>query len=429
MHNFVEIKPHSGGIDATIVLPGSKSETIRALICAALAEGTSRIENALFCDDTLVVAESLRRLGMEIEADRQKTVFEVHGCGGNIPATGAELDLKGCAAGMRFLTSVAALGHGEYYFDGDESLRRRPLLVPLSEDETGTQILFHKKPGHLPFTVAADGIQSFDSSVDCSATSQALSSLLMIGPCSPGGARIEAVGETASAPYVELTLKVMREFGTIVKQRGQTPLLYNCGGGYVACNYRVEGDASSAAYFLAAAAITGGRVRAVGFGRDSVQADARFADILERMGCIVEWAGNSVTVIGPEKLRAVKADFFAMPDSAPTFATVAAFADGVSTMTGIRNLSLKESNRIDSIAKGLGALGVKVESGEDCIHIHPGKMRGGEVDPQGDHRIAMSCALVGLKVPGVRILQPECVRKSLPNYFQYLDFLSSGSTG
>ncbi len=427
MHDFVEIKPRSN-IDATVVLPGSKSETIRALICAALAKGTSRIENALFCEDTLVVAGNLHRLGIEIEADRQKTAFEVRGCNGNIPVTSAKLDMKSCAAGMRFLASVAALGHGEFYFDGDESLRRRPLLVPLGDEKTGTRILFQGKPGHLPFTVAAGGIKSLDLTVDCSVTSQALSSLLMTAPCSSGGARIETAGETASAPYVELTLKVMREFAAIVKQRGQTPLFYNCGGGYAACEYRVEGDASSATYFLGAAAMTGGRVRTVGFGGDSVQADARFADILERMGCKVEWTGNSVTVTGPGKLRAVKADFFAMPDSAPTFAAVAAFADGVSTMTGIRNLSLKESNRIDSIAKGLGALGVKVESGEDCIRIHPGKLRGGEVDPQGDHRMAMSCALVGLKVPGVRILQPECVRKSLPNYFQYLDSLSGGPT-
>jgi 3-phosphoshikimate 1-carboxyvinyltransferase len=171
-------------------------------------------------------------------------------------------------------------------------------------------------------------------------------------------------------------------------------------------------------------AIAGGRVRVVGFKKDSVQADARFPGVLEKMGCKVEWSDNAVAVTGGGKLRAVDADFRAMPDAAPTFAVVAAFSDGTSTLTGVENLRLKESDRMEAIAACLAAIGAKVETGKDFISVSPGALRGATIDPRGDHRIAMSFAVAGLKVRGVKILDPECVRKSLPHYFSYLRNLS-----
>ena len=428
MKERIEIKP-AGNISAAIVLPGSKSETIRALICAALAEGESLIENALLCGDTLAVADSLCRLGVDVRANEQGGLFNVEGCSSRIPARAACLDLKGCASGMRFLASVSALGRGQFHFIGDETLSRRPLLVPLDNEQAGTWILFHERNGFLPFTVVAHGLDYIDLSLDCGKSSQALSSLLMAAPCAACGARIKTTGGIASAPYVDMTLKVMREFGVNVAavKPGDSITRFDVSGGgkYIGRKYRVEGDASVAAYFLAAAAITGGSVRVEGCGAGSVQADAAFADILGRMGCSVEKGEDSITVTGPGELHAIDEDFFLMPDSAPTFAAVASFADGVSTMTGVGNLSLKESNRIDSIKKGLTSLGVEVETGDDYIRIKPGRLHGGTVDPRGDHRIAMSCALVGLKVPGVVILNPACVGKSLPKFFNYLKSLTN----
>ncbi len=418
MSKTQQISP-TGKIDATVVLPGSKSETIRALFCAALAHGVSKIDNALFCDDTLATAENLRSLGVNISADRQKARFEVTGCAGKLPAQVAAFDFGGGATAMRIMSAVAALKPACYRFDGDASLQARPLLMPALE---GVSLEFHEREGYPPFTLKSRGLAKIAGVLDCSNTSQALSALLLAAPCASQGGDISVRGELASAPYVELTLKVMRAFGAdVIEEDGRYRIAPT---GYCAANCVVEGDATTAGYFLAAAAITGGRVRVRGLSKFSVQADASFAEILVKMGCLAESGDDWIMITGPEKLRGIEANFFSCPDSAPTFAVAAAFAESESLLTGIQNLSLKESDRIDSIAAGLRAIGCEVRPENNALRIIPATLRGARIDSHGDHRIAMSFALAGLKVPGIKITQPECVEKSLPEYFGYLRMLS-----
>lgn len=314
----------------------------------------------------------------------------------------------------RFATAMCALGRGDYSIDAEAPMRARP-MQPLIEALGSVGVQVTSTGGHLPLVVHAGGLPGGRIEISGDVSSQFLSALLLVSPCASAPLVVEVVGELKSRPYVEMTEAVMRDFGAVPGRPG----------GYRATRYRVEPDASSACYFWAAAAICGGRVRVEGLGPGSLQGDVGFVDVLEEMGCAVERDATAITVTGPERLRAVEVDLADISDQAPTFAVVAAVADGRCRARGIGFIRRKESDRIAAVVEGLGRLGVVAREEPDGFTVEgdPGAVHGGQIRTFDDHRIAMSFALLGLRHRGVRIEDPGCVRKTFPGYFDALDQL------
>ncbi|MBI4569628.1 MAG: 3-phosphoshikimate 1-carboxyvinyltransferase, partial [Planctomycetes bacterium] len=345
----------------------------------------------------------------------------ISGSGGRVPAASGELFVAGAGTAMRFLTAALALGRGPYRIDGDARLRQRPIApLALALRALGAGVEF-ADDGERPPLVVRGPLRGGAVTVTGAVSSQFLSALLLAAPCAPGGAAIEIEGPLVSRPYVDMTLAVMAAFGAGGRWETASRLVVPPGGaGYTAAEYHVEPDASSASYFLAAAAVTGGEVTVEGIGRDSIQGDARFVDVLEAMGARVDQNGVETRVHGPAvgaALRGVDVNLAAMPDTAPTLAAIAPFAASPTRVRGCASLRLKESDRIAALVAGLARLGVQAEATEDGFIVHPGAPHAGEIDPRGDHRLAMAFALVGLRVPGVRVREPECVGKSFPGFW------------
>jgi len=409
----IELRP-SGALRARVAAPPSKSVTLRALVAAALARGVSVVRRPLPCDDTDAMVLGLRQLGTAVEEMVPGTISVRGGAPGRVEGT---IDCGAAGAVIRFLAAVAALGRGKVVLDGLARLRERP-VGPLVEAlrSLGAEVACERAEGFPPLRVGARGLRGGSVTLDASASSQFLSSLLLAGPCMESDLDVRVGGPLASAPYVELTAEVMEAFGATVERpspgRFRVPRT-----GYRAAEFTVEGDWSSAAFLFAAAAVAGGSVTVEGLREDSHQGDRAIAGLLERMGCAVERAGGLVTARGAP-LRAIDADLGATPDLAPALAVVAAFARGTTRVRGGAHLRLKESDRIASVTRALGALGIVARERPDGFEVEGGRPRGGVIDPEGDHRIAMAFALAGLAVPGVRVRNPECVAKSWPGYFQ-----------
>jgi 3-phosphoshikimate 1-carboxyvinyltransferase len=453
----------SGPIDAVVGIPPSKSLTVRALAVAGLARGVSTIANPLAAGDTEIMARALGDLGIKVE--RGGRPWTVHGCAGRIPSSGARLDLGNAGTAMRFLTPIVATGRGTFVLDGSERMRRRPiadLLAALSA--LGMKVRSLQGNGCPPVEIRAEGLRGGEVTIGGGVSSQFLSGLLMAAPCSSGDLTIRMSGPLVSRPYVELTLDVMRRFGAVVettdntdrvhedpkgRQRGHADVaalavpkssreaghVYRVRGerGYTAADYTVEGDASSACWWFAAAAITGGRARVQGIRRDSRQGDLGFLDLLQAMGCRVAWmdpASSGHAQAGPEpidsvevtggSLRGIEADLRDMPDAAPALAAVALFASSPTRITGAAHLRDKESDRIAGLALGLGSLGALVEEHRDGLTIRPRPLRAATLDPLDDHRLAMAFAVAALGIGGVTILNASCVSKSYPGFFETL---------
>ena len=423
MRDITEIAP-KGPLDAEVTLPGSKSITHRALFCAALAEGTSGLSNALLCIDTHVSAMCLNTLGARIKADERDSSFLVRGMSGVLREKGGWLGVGECGTALRFLTALLTLGCGEFRLDCGEV--KRP-IGDLADalNRSGCRIEYEQKEGYPPVCIHADGFPGGSITVSGNVSSQFASALLLVSPYAHSDTEITLTGGVASAPYIELTVEVMRAFGVDVSVAGNTYYV-PAGRGYGSAAFHVEGDASAATYFMAAAAICGGRVRANGAGKDSQQGDIRFAQLLAQMGCRVSEAAHHIEVEGPIT-SGIEADMRDMPDAVPTLAAVACFAEGPTKITGVENLRLKESDRISALADVLGGLGAEVKTSDDAVEITPSKMRGGVVDPHGDHRIVMSAALVGLRIPGVAVRGAGCVAKSFPDFFAELKNLTERS--
>jgi 3-phosphoshikimate 1-carboxyvinyltransferase len=419
----VRIEPLSRPPDATVVVPGSKSLTNRALLAAALAPGTSRLTGLLFADDTEAMLECLARLHVGVVADRPAAIASIDGLAGQLPPGPVELDARLSGTTSRFLLPALALGDGPYRLDGGEPLRRRPMGDGIAAlRHLGAEVLDEAAPGHLPVTVSAGTSLRSTVEVAGDASSQFLSGLLLAGPCLPAGLTVEVAGGLVSEPYVEMTCAVMDAFGVRVEQpRAGT---YEVAAtGYRAASYEVEPDASAASYFLAAAAISGGRVTVQGLGRDSVQGDLRFVDVLESMGASVQWTDRSVTVEGRGRLRGVNVDLRHFSDMAQTLAVAAVFADSPTTIEGIGFIRAKESDRIGAVVTELRRCGVEATALDDGMVIRPGAPHGARIETYDDHRMAMSFALLGLRVEGIEIADPDCVAKTFPGYFGVLDSL------
>ncbi|MEE4313666.1 MAG: 3-phosphoshikimate 1-carboxyvinyltransferase [Desulfofustis sp.] len=422
---MIEIQTASG-LDATITVPGSKSITQRALIVASLADGRSILRGPLTSEDTDYSSKALRALGVHIETGED--VWHVDGTGGIIGVPGEPLYLGNNGTATRFLTSVAALGAGEVIIDGDERMQQRP-IAPLIEalQGWGVNIESIRGTGCPPLRIRAAGLSGGRTILPEGKSSQYLSSLLLVAPLARQPAELEVHGEILSKPYVAMTLEVMAEFGVGVETAADFSAFRVEPARYRARDYRIEGDASGASYFWAAAAVAGGRVTVANVPVPSLQGDTMFVPLLARMGCSVQQSDFGITVESDGRLEGITVDMGAMPDVVPTLAVVAAFAEGETEISNIAHLRIKESDRLHGVCVELGKIGVQVDEYPDRMVIHGrgGRdLHGAAIDTYNDHRMAMSMAVAGLRVPGIRITGEQCVAKSFPDFWQRFAELS-----
>lgn len=408
--------------DCDVELPGSKSITNRALLVAALAEGRSRLGRVLFSDDTEAMLGALAVLGVTTEVDGDAAEVVVVGTGGRLQPGPLDIDARSAGTVARFLPPVLLLGGGPYRLDGSEQLRRRPLgdLVAALRD-LGATVEDPSGVGRLPIVVSGVGGAGLGRTVRVAAdvSSQFVTALMQVGPMLAEGIEIVLTTDAVSRPYLAMTASVMAAFGASAEVTDRHVTV--APGGYRPTDYVVEPDASAASYFFAAAATTGGRVRVPGLGRGSLQGDLAFVDVLARMGAEVHHEADWTEVRGPQPgtLRGVDVDLADISDTAPTLAVVAAVASGPSRLRGIGFIRNKESDRIGDVVAELRRLGVDASEEPDGMLIRPdaGRLRPATVDPHGDHRLAMSFAVLALSVPGLAIDDPRCVEKTFPEFW------------
>jgi 3-phosphoshikimate 1-carboxyvinyltransferase len=423
MAELLEIKP-SGPIRGSIRPPGSKSLTNRAMVCAALAEGESLLAGALDSEDTRVMAAALGKLGVPILHDPAQRAIRVRGCRGRVAAGGAEVFVANSGTTMRFVTPVAALGRGTFRIDGSPRMRERPIEDLLEAlRQLGVDAHSELQNGCPPVIVRAAGLPGGKAPVAGDISSQFLSGLLMAAPYADRAVELFVTGDLVSKPYVEMTLAVMAAFGVAVDREGLRRFSVPAGQKYRARRYAVEPDASAASYFFAAAAITGGEVTVEGLAKGSLQGDVAFCECLARMGCDVRYGPDSISVRG-RPLCGIAADMNAISDTVQTLAAVALFAGGPTTITGVAHVRHKETDRLRAVAAELRKLGAEVEEREDGLRIVPGQLRGAEIETYDDHRMAMSMAVAGLRIPGLVIRDPACTAKTYPGFFEDLGRLA-----
>ncbi len=405
-------------------VPGSKSLTNRALIVAALADGPSTLTGALNSDDTRVMIDSLRRLGIGVEHDLASSTVRIAGCGGRIPKAEAELFIANSGTSLRFLTAMVATGRGTYRLDGNARMRERPVADLLHAlNRLGADARSDLGTGCPPLTIRADGLEGGYADVRGDVSSQFLSGLLMALPYARDLTSIEVEGTLVSKPYVEMTLAVMNAFGA--RPANHKFRQFNIEPGhYQGRPYAIEPDASAASYFFAAAAINGGTITVEGLGTRSLQGDMAFLDVLEHMGCDVDRAPDATTVTGGP-LRGVDVDMNAISDTVMTLAVVALFAEGMTRIRNVAHIRHKETDRIAALACELRKLGATVEEQTDGLIIFPpARIQPAEIATYDDHRMAMSFALVGLKAKGIVINDPGCVAKTYPDFWNDLNRLT-----
>ncbi|MGW3120192.1 3-phosphoshikimate 1-carboxyvinyltransferase [Streptomyces sp. NPDC001107] len=400
-----------------VTIPGSKSITARALFLAAAADGVTTLVRPLRSDDTEGFAEGLVRLGYRV--GRTRDAWQVDGRPQGPAVSEADVYCRDGATTARFLPTLAAAGHGTYRFDASAQMRRRPLL-PLTRAlrDLGVDLRHEEADGHHPLTVRAVGVEGGEVVLDAGQSSQYLTALLLLGPLTRKGLRIR-VTDLVSVPYVEITIAMMRAFGAEVQREGEVFVVPP--GGYRATTYAIEPDASTASYFFAAAAVTpGAEVTVPGLGTGALQGDLGFVDVLRRMGAEVSVRPDGTTVRGTGVLRGLTVNMRDISDTMPTLAAIAPFADGPVRIEDVANTRVKECDRLEACAENLRRLGAEVSTGPDWIEILPGAplTQGSGIKSYGDHRIVMSFAVTGLRVPGISFDDPGCVRKTFPGFHE-----------
>jgi len=406
-------------LDATVRVPGSKSYTNRALVCAALAEGRSRLGGWLQSEDTQAMREGLGRLGVETEIEGPSGDLLVHGVGTHFAIPLHPIDCRASGTTLRFLTAMAALVPGRVVLDGTARMRERP-IQELADALGALGVGARTSAGCPPISVQGGTLAGGSVAIDAGKSSQFLSALLMVAPLARGDVEISAAALT-SRPYVEMTLDCMSAFGISVDAGARDVYRIRAGQRYRPRSYRVEPDATAATYFLAAAAVTGGRVKIEGLSAASNQSDVRFAELLQRMGCAVERGPSYIAVRGAPYLHGIDVDLNALPDSALTLAVVALYARGRTAIRNVPNLRLKETDRMQALENELVKLGASVETTETDLIIDPPETpHAARIATYGDHRMAMSFAIAGLRTPGIVIEDPECVAKTFPDFFERL---------
>lgn len=414
-------------VDGAINLPGSKSVSNRALLLAALACGKTVLTNLLDSDDVRHMLNALSALGINYTLSADRTRCDITGNGGALRAPGAlELFLGNAGTAMRPLAAALCLGQDEIVLTGEPRMKERPIghLVD-SLRQGGANIDYLEQENYPPLRLRG-GFTGGDIEVDGSVSSQFLTALLMTAPLAPKDTIIRVKGELVSKPYIDITLNLMKTFGVEIANHHYQQFVVKGGQQYHSPGrYLVEGDASSASYFLAAGAIKGGTVKVTGIGRKSMQGDIRFADVLEKMGATITWGDDFIACTRGE-LHAIDMDMNHIPDAAMTIATTALFAKGTTTLRNIYNWRVKETDRLFAMATELRKVGAEVEEGHDYIRITPpAKLQHADISTYNDHRMAMCFSLVALSDTPVTILDPKCTAKTFPDYFEQLARMST----
>jgi len=406
----------------TVRPPGSKSIANRALPLAAVAQGTTRLENLPDGEDVSLMRAALEKMGVPIQNDGSSVVVKGQGGGLCAPQGEVFLSLGNSGTATRILTALLPAGDGVFHIDGNPRMRERPIghlveaLLPLAGN---TRIAYEGKEGFLPLRIEAKGLTGGQTRIRGDLSSQFTTGLTLALPLCHGASEFAVVGKLVSAPYVELTLKVMEAFGARLEHDGLQRFGITNPRGYGSPGtFSIEPDASSASYFMAAAAIAGGPVTVLGLGRKSPQGEVGFAEVLRRMGAEVEYNPEGITVHGVGKLYGVDADMDLMSDTGMTLAMVALFAKGTTVIRNIGNWRVKETDRLHAMATELRKVGADVEEGANSLTIHPPlKLHMAEIETYDDHRMAMCFSLISLGGVGVELLNPDCVRKTYPGYF------------
>ncbi|ECD9610433.1 3-phosphoshikimate 1-carboxyvinyltransferase [Salmonella enterica subsp. salamae] len=414
-------------VDGAINLPGSKSVSNRALLLAALACGKTVLTNLLDSDDVRHMLNALSALGINYTLSADRTRCDITGNGGALRAPGVlELFLGNAGTAMRPLAAALCLGENEIVLTGEPRMKERPIghLVDALR-QGGANIDYLEQENYPPLRLRG-GFTGGDVEVDGSVSSQFLTALLMTAPLAPKDTIIHVKGELVSKPYIDITLNLMKTFGVEIANHHYQQFIVKGGQQYQSPGrYLVEGDASSASYFLAAGAIKGGTVKVTGIGRNSMQGDIRFADVLEKMGATITWGDDFIACTRGE-LHAIDMDMNHIPDAAMTIATTALFAKGTTTLRNIYNWRVKETDRLFAMATELRKVGAEVEEGHDYIRITPpAKLHHADIGTYNDHRMAMCFSLVALSDTPVTILDPKCTAKTFPDYFEQLARMST----
>lgn len=430
-----EVKTVQKPLDITVEVPGSKSITNRALLMAAMAKGESVIKGVLFSDDSEHFLNALIELGFEVQVDRRKKEVKIKGTGGKIPKKNAKIFVGSAGTAARFLTAFLAMSDGTYEITSSEQMKKRPMkeLLELLES-LGAKITYMEENDTFPMKIEGLGnqIEKVGSStveLNIDRSSQFLSAMLMVAPLRFEKLTICLTGERSARAYVEMTEQMMKQFG----HPGVVKTDENCyrveEAVYQGQQYQVEPDVSAACYFYAMAAVTGGKAVVAHVSKDSLQGDMCFLDVLERMGCTLNWGNKDgfvkeqLTVCGPKKggLKGITQDFCNFSDQALTMAAIAPFANAPVTITGIGHIRGQESDRLQVICTELGKMGIQTKQDGDSVKIFPGSPKASQVETYDDHRVAMSFAIIGLRSAGVVIQNPLCCKKTFPEYFQIME--------
>ena len=419
----MQITPINHPLHATVRVPGSKSLTNRALLIASLANGRTRLTNALFSDDSCYFAKALQTLGLDVRLDEPNNEMTIIGLGGTIPSKKAELFIGNAGTAARFLSAFLTLGSGEYVLDGDARMRERPIQDLIDAlNQLGVEL--EAKNNCPPVEIFARGLPGGKTKIAGNISSQFLSALLMVAPYARSVVEIEVVTELNSKPYVDMTLSIMKDFGVEVERQAYERFIVHPASYLPITNYPIESDASAASYFFAAPAICGGTVHVENISRESKQGDIVFLDILQQMGCLITKGENFIEVTGANTLMGVDTDMRDISDTAQTLAAIAPFASSPTRIRGIASARVKETDRVHATCTELIRLGVRVEEYEDGMTIYPcEKLQPATIQTYNDHRMAMAFSLIGLRVDEIVIENPSCVSKTFPNFFDVLDTL------
>lgn len=427
-----------GSAPLAVSVPGSKSITNRALLLATLADGMSTLRGALFSDDSRHFLKCIQNLGFEAQADEAARIIHVRGMGGEVPLPEASQYVGSAGTAARFLTAFLGLSHGVYHMDASQQMRRRPMAPLLNSlQELGCEVVYDAEPdeslslnipsgtsakGSFPFTLRSHGFRKNSICVNIDESSQFLSALL-IASCLCKEDFTTSVEGTHGMAYIEMTRKMMAQFGVETLAQDERTFLTRAGQHYRALDYQIEPDVSAACYFYAMCPLLHIPVRVDNVHFDSLQGDVEFIRILERMGCQAKDTPQGILLEPPvtESFHGITVDMSACSDQAITLAAIAPFADAPTTITGIGHIRFQESDRIAAIAAELSKMGCRCEERADSVTIYPGAPKPTTVETYDDHRMAMGFSLTGLRSPGIVIDNPGCCRKTFETYFDVLE--------
>jgi len=408
--------PCSNSIQGEIRIPGSKSISNRAILIASLANGVSSLEGLLYSDDTHFMMKACENLGSTFNQKNEH--LEVTGCSGELLPYDKEIYIENAGTAARFLTAVLTLGQGRYDLTGNERMQQRPIVNLIDAlNDLGCHVIDSGGTGCPPVKVFASGLPGGSVRIRGDQSSQYISAILLTAPYAKKPTTIGITGSLVSKSYVEMTLRLMQDFGVNSQWVNEKTIKIDAQQKYQARKFSIEGDASSASYFFGMAAITGGRIKVTGMEPNSTQGDLGLIYILEKMGCRVQWEDDGVVLEGG-KLTAVDVDMNTMSDVAPTLAVVALFAEGTTRINNVGNMRIKECDRISAIVTELKKLGAQVEEWDTGLSITgQNTFQSAEFETYDDHRMAMALSLVGLKVPDIIIQNPQCVSKTFPLFY------------